>query len=133
MVEAKPGLRKYDGEIITHVLPQGSYVLGTKYTDGDPGDAWGVGYYLESFQFGTNEIRHRIIGNDGNYLYGPKGFKVIRAGLREDVGRWLVENSAVLEKSPPGSINLWTMLTNLAFGIGESAETAETGAAGMDE
>lgn len=131
MIEAKPDLRKYDGEIITHVMPKGSYVLGTKYDDGDPGDAWGVGYYLESFQMSPDEpVRHRVIGNDGAYLYGPKGFEVIRAGLRPDVGRWLVENAAALEKSPPGSVNLWGMLTDLAF---SDRDDAETGGAGNNE
>lgn len=119
MIEAKSGLTKYDGEIIEHVLPAGSYVLGTKYRDGDPGDAWGVGYYLESFRFPGGELRHRIIDNDGNYLYGPKGFKVIRCGLQSDVGSWLVTNADALQKSPPGAINLWGMLTELAFGVRE--------------
>lgn len=124
MVEPKPDLRKYDGEIIEHVFPVGSYVLGTKYSDGDPGDAWGVGYYLESFRLSAGgEQRHRIIDNDGNYLYGPKGFKVIRAGLQSDVGHWLVANADALQRSPPGSINLWLMLTDLAFGVCEDAST----------
>lgn len=124
MVEPKPNLRKYDGEIIEHVLPVGSYVLGTKYSDGDPGDAWGVGFYLESFKLSPDgDLRHRIIGSDGNYLYGPKGFKVIRSGLRDDVGHWLVANADALQRSPPGSINLWTMLTELAFGVREDAST----------
>lgn len=119
MVEPRANLKKYDGEIIEHVLPRGTYVLATKYNDGDPGDAWGVGYYLESFYFeGEKErMRHRVIGSDGEYLYGPKGFIKVRAGLTPDVGHWLVENCAVLEHSPPGSINLWTMLTGLAFGM----------------
>jgi len=43
VIEVKPDLKKYDGEIIDHVMPVGSYVLATKYNDGDPGDAWGVG------------------------------------------------------------------------------------------
>jgi hypothetical protein len=116
-MEAKPGLHKYDGEIVEHVLPAGTYVLATKYSDGDPGDAWGVGYYLESFKFAADgELRHRVIDNDGRYLYGPKGFKLIRSGLQDDVGAWLVEHADVLQASPPGSVNLWGMLTDLAFG-----------------
>lgn len=131
MVEAKPGLTKYDGEIIEHILPVGSYVLGTKYDDGDPGDAWGVGYYLESFRFPDNArygIRHRIIGNDGNYLYGPKGFIRIRAGLQSDVGNWLVANADALQRSPPGTINLWRMLTDLAFGVREESTSGNEAA-----
>jgi len=123
----KPDLHKYDGEVISHIYPPGTYVLGTKYDDGDPGDAWGVGYYLESFTLPGQKTRHRIIGNDGSYLYGPKGFIKIRAGLRSDVGSWLVKNSATLEHSPPGSINLWTMLTDLAFGVEEGAATGSAG------
>lgn len=116
-IKPKPDLTKYPGEIIEHVLPVGSYVLGTKYTDGDPGDAWGVGYYLESFRLTADgPQRHRIIGNDGVYLYGPKGFVTIRSGLTSEVGQWLVDNCQVLERSPPGTINLWGMLTDLAFG-----------------
>lgn len=116
-VAPKPDLHKYPGEVVSHVLPVGTYVLATKYDDGDPGDAWGVGYYLESFEHPSGKVRHRVIGDDGSYLYGPKGFVRMRAGLTNDVGRWLVENSAVLERSPPGTINLWMMLTELAFGV----------------
>lgn len=122
MVEPKDDLRKYDGEIITHEVPQGTYVFATKYHDGDPGDAWGVGYYLETFQLGEQK-RHRVIGNDGGYLYGPKGFVKMRPRLRSDVGKWLVDNSAALERSPPGVVNLWTMLTDAAFEPGDDAVT----------
>jgi hypothetical protein len=126
VIETKAGLTKYPGETIEHVLPVGSYVLGTKYNDGDPGDAWGVGYYLESFRLPGNEayrLRHRVIDNEGNYLYGPKGFVKIRAGLQSDVGHWLVSNADALQRSPPGSVNLWLMLTDLAFSIREEATT----------
>lgn len=116
MIDPHPSLRKYEGEIISHIMQPGTYVLATKYDDGDPGDAWAVGLYLESFCLEMGAVpRHRVIGNDGLYLYGPKGFKRIRAGITPDVGLWLIENAEALEKSPPGSINLWGMLTDLAF------------------
>lgn len=123
----KPDLTKYDGELIEHVLPPGTYVLATKYNDGDPGDAWGVGYYLETYSWPGRERRHRVVDSDGNYLYGPKGFVKMRAGLTSDVGSWLVNNSAVLELSPPGTINLWTMLTDIAFGVDPMASTGSAG------
>lgn len=124
MVTPRPDLQKYDGEIISHIMPPGTYVLGTKYTDGDPGDAWGVGYYLETFMVQEKgHIRHRVIDNDGNYLYGPKGFVKVRAGLKSDVGSWLVQNADALQRSPPGSVNLWSMLTDIAFGVDENAAT----------
>jgi hypothetical protein len=85
-----------------------------------------VGFYLESFRLAPDgPRRHRIIGNDGQYLYGPKGFIAIKSGLQPDVGRWLVENSSILEGSPPGTVNLWTMLTDLAFETEELATTGE--------
>lgn len=124
LAEEIEDLRKYEGEIIEHLLPRGTYVLATKYNDGDPGDAWGVGYYLESFRLSFDgPVRHRVIGNDGKYLYGPKGFVKMRAGLQPDVGDWLVDNSEALERSPPGTINLWTMLTDQAFGTGDGLST----------
>lgn len=121
-MQIKPDLTKYDGETIDHVIPQGTYVLATKYNDGDPGDAWGVGCYLESFKLGDRQ-RHRVLDGDGNYLYGPKGFQRMRAGLQSDVGHWLVNNADTLQRSPPGSINLWTMLTDIAFGVEPDAAT----------
>lgn len=112
--------RTYDGEQIAHVFPPGTYVFGTKFDDGDPGDAWCVGYYLESFTIDGRQ-RHRVVGSSGQYLYGPKGFIKIRAGLKPDVGHWLVANADALERSPPGTINLWLMLTDLAFGCEDGA------------
>lgn len=111
-------LTKYPGEIIEHIIEKGSYVLATKYNDGDPGDAWGVGFYLESFRLQADgPLRHRVIDSSGTYLYGPKGFQRMRSGLHTDVGRWLVEHADALQRSPPGTVNLWTMLTDLAFGV----------------
>jgi hypothetical protein len=120
-----PERRTYPNETREYIVPQGSYVIATKYDDGDPGDAWGVGYYLESFRFDGGPLRHRVVGNDGKYLYGPKGFVKIRTGLRADVGKWLVENCAMLERSPPGSVNIWGMLTEMAFEV-EDLPTTKT-------
>jgi len=42
----------------------GDYVLATKYLDGDPGDAWAVGYYDGNFDhYGT--IRHLVKDDKG--------------------------------------------------------------------
>lgn len=99
----------------------GSYVLATKYDDGDPGDAWAVGYYIGPSK--NHPERYLVGDKDGNLYYGPNGFRRIRANLNADVGRWLVENCKILESSPPGSINIWTMLTNNAFGDADERET----------
>jgi hypothetical protein len=92
-------------------IPAGSYVLATKYQDGDPGDAWAVGLYRGP----TGDGRHLVENPDGTLIYGPNGFRRVRAGLRADVGRWLLANADALERSPPGTVNLWTMLTDKAF------------------
>lgn len=102
-------------------IAKGSYVFATKYNDGDPGDAWAVGYYIGPAE--NRPGRHLVGDKCGKLFYGPKGFIRIRANLNADVGRWLVENSKVLEASPPGSINMWAMLTDMAFGDGDERET----------
>lgn len=47
------------------------------------------------------------------------GFRKV-ARIRKDVGRWLLEVAAKqLEQCPPGTVNLWTMLTPRAFNLEE--------------
>jgi hypothetical protein len=102
-------------------IAKGSYVFATKYNDGDPGDAWAVGYYIGPAE--DRPGRHLVGDKNGNLFYGPKGFVRVRANLRDDVGRWLIEHSKILEASPPGSINMWTMLTYHAFGDADDRST----------
>ena len=87
------------------------YVLATKFDDGDPGDAWAVGYYA-----GKEGDRHMVNDAAGKQIR-YNGYR--RVGkIRADVGRWLLLDAAKsLEKSPPGTVNLWTMLTVAAKGI----------------
>lgn len=92
-------------------IPAGAYVLATKYADGDPGDAWAVGFYLRPKPDG----RHLVVDTDGKLLYGPNGFRRVRPNLKPEVGKWLLANARALEQSPPGSVNIWTMLTDAAF------------------
>lgn len=86
----------------------GSYVLGTKFTDGDPGDPWGIGIYAGSYEhFGT--IRHHINMTDGTPIYPRRGFE--RVGrITDEFGNWLYSVRHELERSPPGTVNLWGML-----------------------
>lgn len=91
----------------------GDYVLATKWNDGDPGDPWGLGIYAGTHAL--DNTRH-LVNHDG---------KPIRIGgyrkchpIRKDVGRWLLTVAAVqLERSKPGTVNLWTMLTPSAFDL----------------
>ena len=111
------------------IIAKGAYVLATKYSDGDPGDAWAVGYYLGPSD-NPNLADRYLVGDKDGKPYRASGYRRARAGLKPEVGRWLIENAQALERSPPGSINLWAMLTDNAW---ESAEDAETGSVGKDD
>jgi hypothetical protein len=89
----------------------GDYVLATKYTDGDPGDAWALGFYD-----GVRGGRHYVKDSQGRQIRG-NGYRRV-AAIRPDVGRWLMEVAAPhLERCPPGTVNLWAMLTPSAFDL----------------
>jgi hypothetical protein len=105
-------------------IAKGAYVLATKYSDGDPGDAWAVGYYLGKERMG-HEDRHMVGDKDGK-PYRASGYRYARANLRPEVGAWLVKNNAILEQSPPGAVNLWKMLTDLAFEDNSDNTTGST-------
>jgi hypothetical protein len=79
----------------------GDYVLATKWSDGDPGDPWALGYYLGE-QYG----RHLVKDGEG---------KPIRAGgyryvgrITTDIGNWLWRHRDELVRAP-SKINLWKM------------------------
>ena len=62
--------------------------------------------------------RHDVVDNDGKSIR-CNGFRYVRT-IRKDVGRWLLTVAAKqLEQSPPGTVNLWTMLTPAAFEVGD--------------
>lgn len=85
-------------------IARGDYVLATKWGDGDPGDHWGVGFYDR-----LHNGRHYVLDNGGKQIRG-NGFR--RVGrITPEMGRWLLSAAAMLESSPPGTVNLWTMLT----------------------
>ena len=91
--------------MICRIPEIGEYCLATKYSDGDPGDPWGLGFYD-----GERGGRHYIKDNNGNQIRGNGYRKVGR--VRKDVGHWLLHTAAkALEASPPGTVNLWWMLT----------------------
>lgn len=105
------------------IPPVGAYVLATKYEDGDPGDMWALGFYD-----GERGGRHYVKNSAGQQIRG-NGFRRV-APIRRDVGRWLLEVAAPhLERCPPGTVNLWTMLTPRAFNLDEDREKESTAAA----
>ncbi|MDD4436466.1 MAG: hypothetical protein PHS04_00310 [Tissierellia bacterium] len=97
------------------VMPEiGDYCLATKYSDGDPGDHWGLGFYD-----GEHDGRHYIKDSNGKQIRA-NGFR--RVGkVSAEVGHWLLNTAAKpLEASPPGTVNLWTMLTAIAYEADEA-------------
>lgn len=101
-------------------LEIGDYVLATKYSDGDPGDAWALGFYAGELDMGNDKSaikvppRYMVKDSAGRNIRG-NGYRRV-ARIRPDVGKWLLEVAAKqLEQSPPGTVNLWTMLTPRAF------------------
>lgn len=100
----------------------GDYVLATKYADGDPGDAWALGFY-DGVQ--DRQGRHYVKDGAGNQIRG-NGFRKV-ARIRGDVGRWLLEVAAKqLEQCPPGTVNLWAMLTPAAFDLERDREKQQS-------
>lgn len=104
-------------------LPEmGDYVLATKYSDGDPGDPWALGFYAGELGVGNDreqiKVAPRHLVNDSNgSSIRPGGYRRV-ARIRKDVGAWLLNVAAKqLELSPPGTVNLWTMLTPAAFDV----------------
>lgn len=94
----------------------GDYVLATKYHDGDPGDNWALGFYDGVLD---TQGRHYVKDSAGRQIRG-NGFRRV-ARVRPDVGRWMLEVAAKqLEACPPGTVNLWTMLTPAAFEVDAS-------------
>jgi hypothetical protein len=87
----------------TDTPPIGSYVLATKYSDGDPGDRWAVGLYD-----GKHGNRHMIKDSDGKRIHAGGYRAVIR--IPHEVGCWLLKNAKILESCPPGSVNLLQMV-----------------------
>lgn len=104
------------GPVDVTVMPAvGDYVLATKYNDGDPGDNWALGFYAGQMPEYTPP-RYDVVDSSGKSIRG-NGFRKV-ARLRKDVGRWLLTVAAKqLELSPPGTVNIWTMLTPAAFDI----------------
>ena len=100
----------------------GDYVLATKYDDGDPGDGWALGFYAgPMLEYTHTPARLDVVDSDGMSIRG-NGFRRV-ARIRKDVGKWLLTVAAkALEASPPGTVNLWTMLTPAAFEVDDDSD-----------
>lgn len=93
------------------IINKGDYVLATKWHDGDPGDAWAIGFYA-----GQKGGRHFVVDGNGQQIR-HNGYRRVGC-ITEEVGIWLLNVAAkALEASPPGTVNLWSMLTTLATNV----------------
>lgn len=81
----------------------GDYVLATKYSDGDPGDPWALGFYAGLDASGE---RHIVKDGSGQIIRGAIYRRVGR--ITVDIGNWLWANKYNLEQAP-SKISLWGM------------------------
>ena len=114
-----------DTTITEPTCVKGDYVLATKFSDGDPGDAWAVGYYLG--QLAKPDGRH-LVGDSEGKSFRPNGYGYV-ARIDPEFGSWLLDGAIYLERCPPGSVNLWDMHKGRARFFKEREARALTGAA----
>jgi hypothetical protein len=66
---------------MTNVPNLGDYVLATKYEDGDPGDAWALGFYD-----GERGGRYYVLDDNGNQIRGNGYRRISRIRLDVVIG-----------------------------------------------
>ena len=74
-------------------IKKGDYVIGTKYSDGDPMDQFAIGLFSGMTWHG----RFNIVDNDGN-LFRGNGFRRVKK-ISGKVGRELVKQIPFIESS----------------------------------
>lgn len=73
-------------------LKTGDYVLGTKWSDGDPQDHWAVGFY-------DGKLRDQHLVRDAQFnQFRASGFRRVKK-ISAERGKWLLDNSEQIEKS----------------------------------
>ena len=74
----------------------GDYVLATKYSDGDPGDHWVVGFFSGELPKATGN-RYMVKDAAGNQFRG-NGFRRIKR-IATERGKWLLDHASFVESS----------------------------------
>lgn len=77
------------------VLAVGTYVVATKYADGDPGDHFCVGYYKETYDH-YGQSRHIVVDAEGK-SFRANGFRRV-ARVSSARGTWMVEHFRLIER-----------------------------------
>lgn len=85
-------------KVVKQCLKVGDYVLATKYSDGDPGDHFCIGFFVGM----TWDGRYDIADNNGK-LFRGNGFRRVKKISRER-GAWLVRRLAEIEQ---GCHSVW--------------------------
>jgi len=82
-------------------LNKGDYVVATKYSDGDPKDAFCIGFFDSMTEHANS--RYMVTNGEGRQFRG-NGFRRVRR-IRQDVGKKLVDNLHIIEQ---GSRSVWS-------------------------
>ena len=73
-------------------MNKGDYVLATKWSDGDPGDHWCIGFYDQ-----LKRDRHFVVDSEGNQFRG-NGFRRVKK-INAERGKYLLDNVKNIELS----------------------------------
>lgn len=87
--------------VLSEELKAGDYVLATKWSDGDPGDQWAVGFYTGMLPK-TSGDRYLVADAEGKQ-FRSNGFRRVKK-ISADRGRWLLEHKQDIEQ---GGRSLW--------------------------
>ena len=69
----------------------GDYVLATKYSDGDPGDHWAVGFFAGVTSPHYDPPRYDVVDSDGISFRG-NGFRRVKR-IKSDLGEFLLRHA----------------------------------------
>jgi len=75
---------------------KGDYVLATKYSDGDPGDQFCIGFYAGRFDH-YGQTRHLVDDAQGK-PFRHNGFRRV-AKISARRGEWMVKHLSMIERS----------------------------------
>lgn len=69
-------------------MNKGDYVLATKYSDGDPGDSYCVGFYDGTLEK-IGDTRYMVVDNNGKQ-FRNNGHRRVEP-ITDAEGRWMIE------------------------------------------
>lgn len=85
-------------------MKKGTYVLATKYDDGDPLDNWAIGFFDRYLEKSTGR-RYMVIDDKGEQFRG-NGFRRAQK-ITAQQGRYLLDRVSEIEQS---NISVWEWL-----------------------